>query len=185
MRSSVAGLTECICCSSTAICCPPRNHGTGASTIASRVADAVGWLAMTTLARPPVLQRVGGGIIAAFAAVYVIWGSTYLFIRIAVETMPPLLMAGGRYIIPCGVPLAITSRMRKPADDPIGRPQWRACAIAGALLLLLGNGGIAYGEQFVASGVVALEVATVPLFIAILGAVFLGQRLRRIAIAGI
>jgi drug/metabolite transporter (DMT)-like permease len=140
---------------------------------------------MTTVARSPVRRRVGGQIIAAFAAVYVIWGSTYLFIRIAVETMPPLLMAGVRYIIAGGVLLAITSRMRKPADDPIGRPQWRACAIAGALLLLLGNGGIAYGEQFVASGVVALEVATVPLFIAILGAVFLGQRVRRIAIAGI
>ena len=140
---------------------------------------------MTTVARSPVLQRVGGRIIAAFAAVYVIWGSTYLFIRIAVETMPPLLMAGVRFLIAGAVLLVITGRMREPADDPIGRPQWRACAITGALLLLGGNGGVSYGEQFVASGVVALLVATVPLFIALLGALFLGQHLRRFAIAGI
>ena len=71
---------------------------------------------MTTVARSPVRRRVGGQIIAAFAAVYVIWGSTYLFIRIAVETMPPLLMAGVRYIIAGGVLLAITSRMPKPVN---------------------------------------------------------------------
>jgi drug/metabolite transporter (DMT)-like permease len=140
---------------------------------------------MTTLARPPVLQRVGGGVIAAFAAVYIIWGSTYLFIRIAVETMPPLLMAGIRFLIAGAVLLAITSRMGGAARDPIGWPQWRATAIIGGLLLLGGNGGVSFGEQYVPSGIVALLVATVPLFIALFGALVLGHRLGRLAVAGI
>jgi drug/metabolite transporter (DMT)-like permease len=140
---------------------------------------------MTTLVRPPVLQRVGGGVIAAFAAVYVIWGSTYLFIRVAVETMPPLLMAGVRFVIAGGVLLAITTRIGGAARDPIGRRQWRAAAITGALLLLGGNGGVSFGEQYVATGIAALLVATVPLFIALFGAVALGHRLSRAAALGI
>jgi drug/metabolite transporter (DMT)-like permease len=140
---------------------------------------------MTTLVRSAAVQRVGGRVIAAFAAVYVIWGSTYLFIRIAVQTMPPLLMAGVRFLIAGAILLAITARMPGRSADPIGRRQWRATAITGALLLFGGNGGVSYGEQFVPSGVVALLVATVPLFIAIFGAIFLGSRLRRVAIAGI
>ncbi|MDQ6848143.1 MAG: EamA family transporter [Candidatus Dormibacteraeota bacterium] len=141
---------------------------------------------MTTLVRPPVLQRVGGGgVVAAFAAVYVIWGSTYFFIKVAVETLPPLLMSGVRFLIAGAVLLAVTSRMRGAARDPIGWRQWRATAITGALLLLGGNGGVAFGEQYVPSGVVALEVATVPLFIALFGAVVLGRRLGRIAVGGI
>lgn len=140
---------------------------------------------MTTLARPAVLQRVGGGVVAAFAAVYIIWGSTYLFIRVAVETMPPLLMAGVRFLVAGAVLLAVTSRMRGAARDPIGWRQWRATAITGGLLLLGGNGGVSFGEQYVPSGVVALLVATVPLFIAIFGAIALGNRLSRVAVAGI
>ncbi|HSP65145.1 MAG TPA: EamA family transporter [Candidatus Deferrimicrobium sp.] len=140
---------------------------------------------MTTLARPPVLQRAGGGVIAAFAAVYVIWGSTYLFIKVAVETMPPLLMAGVRFVIAGLILLMITSRMRGAPRDPIGWPQWRATAITGALLLLGGNGGVAFGEQYVPSGIVALLVATVPLFIALFGALVLGYRLSGLAVAGI
>ncbi|MGH7721316.1 MAG: EamA family transporter [Candidatus Dormibacteria bacterium] len=140
---------------------------------------------MTILARSPVLQRVGGRILVAFAAVYVIWGSTYLFIRIAVQTMPPLLMAGVRFLIAGAVLLALTARRSSPAREPIGPRQWRACAITGALLLLAGNGGVSYGELFVPSGIVALLVATVPLFIALFGAVFMRQRLRRFAVAGI
>ena len=140
---------------------------------------------MTTLVRPPVLQRVGGGVVAAFAAVYIIWGSTYFFIKIAVETMPPLLMAGVRFVVAGAVLLAITSRMKGAARDPIGPRQWRAATITGGLLLLGGNGGVAFGEQYVPSGLVALEVATVPLFIALFGALVLGRHLGRIAIGGI
>jgi drug/metabolite transporter (DMT)-like permease len=131
------------------------------------------------------VPRVGGRIIAAFAAVYVIWGSTYLFIKLAIDTMPPLLMAGVRFVVAGLVLLAITARLGGAAGDPIGVRQWRACAITGGLLLLGGNGGVTYGEQFVPSGIVALLVATVPLFIALFGALFLKQRLRPMAIAGI
>lgn len=140
---------------------------------------------MAISARSSARHRVDGRIIAAFTAVYVIWGSTYLFIRIAVETMPPLLMAGVRFLVAGVVLLAITTRLAGAARDPVGAPQWRACAITGALLLFGGNGGVSYGEQFIPSGVVALLVATVPLFIALFGALFLRKRLRKVAIAGI
>ena len=140
---------------------------------------------MTTLVRPPAVQRVSAGVIAAFAALYVIWGSTYLFIRIAIETMPPLLMSGVRFLVAGVIMLAITSRMGGSERDPVGWRQWRAAAITGGLLLLGGNGGVSFGEQYVPSGVVALLVATVPLFIALFGAVVLGRRLARAAAAGI
>ncbi|MDQ6856499.1 MAG: EamA family transporter [Candidatus Dormibacteraeota bacterium] len=140
---------------------------------------------MTTLARPPVLQRGRGRVIAAFAAVYTIWGSTYLFIRIAVETMPPLLMSGVRFLVAGATLLAITSRLGGADHDPIGWRQWRATAITGGLLLLGGNGGVSFGEQYVPSGIVALLVATVPLFIALFGALALGHRLSRLAMGGI
>jgi drug/metabolite transporter (DMT)-like permease len=140
---------------------------------------------VTTLVRSSAINRLGGRVIGAFAIVYVIWGSTYLFIRLASETIPPLLMAGVRFLIAGAILLALTSRMRGQQRDPIGRRQWGATAVTGALLLLGGNGGVAYGEQFVASGTVALLVATVPLFIALFSALFLGQRLRRVAIIGI
>jgi drug/metabolite transporter (DMT)-like permease len=135
-----------------------------------------------------VAGRVDGRIIGAFAILYVIWGSTYLFIRLASETIPPLLMAGSRFLIAGAVLVAITRGKRAGGAaqaDPIGPRQWGAAAVTGGLLLLGGNGLVSYGEQFVASGVVALIVATVPLFIALLGALFLGQRMRRVAVVGL
>lgn len=140
---------------------------------------------MTTLARPAAVRGVGGPVIAAFAAVYLIWGSTYLFIRIAVQTMPPLLMAGVRFLLAGIILLAITSRMDGGEQDPIGPRQWRAAAITGALLLFVGNGLVSYGEQFVGSGLVALLIATVPLFVALFSVVVLGSRLSRRAVLGI
>lgn len=140
---------------------------------------------MTTMARPTVARRLDGRVVGAFAIVYVIWGSTYLFIRLASQTMPPLLMSGVRFLIAGTVMLLITHRRAGAEGDPIGPRQWRAAAITGALLLVGGNGGVSYGELFVPSGVVALLVATVPLFIALIGALFLGQRLRPVAMVGI
>jgi drug/metabolite transporter (DMT)-like permease len=132
-----------------------------------------------------VARGVDGRVIGAFAIVYVIWGSTYLFIRLASETIPPLLMAGARFLLAGAVLVAITARGGGGRDDPIGRRQWGAAAVTGALLLLGGNGLVSYGEQFVASGVVALLVATVPLFIALIGALFLGQRMPRMGVIGL
>lgn len=110
--------------------------------------------------RPPLI-----GMLAAFAAVYLIWGSTYLAIRFAIETLPPFLMAGVRFIIAGGV-LYLFARARGLAR-PTAR-QWRSAAVIGGLLLLGGNGGVVWSEQYVASGLVALLVATEPLWVALL-----------------
>ncbi|HEV8233496.1 MAG TPA: EamA family transporter, partial [Gemmatimonadaceae bacterium] len=99
-------------------------------------------------------------IVVAFAAVYVIWGSTYLAIRYAVETIPPFLMGGTRFLI-AGLILYAWSRRRGPAPT---RAQWRAAAVTGILLLVGGNGAVIWSEQHVASGLVALIVAIVPLW---------------------
>ncbi len=100
-----------------------------------------------------------GGVIAAFAAIYVIWGSTYLGIRYAVESIPPFLMAGTRNLV-AGALLFAFARARG-AGAPT-RVQWRDAAIAGGLLLAIGNGGVTWAEQIIPSGVTALLVALVP-----------------------
>jgi drug/metabolite transporter (DMT)-like permease len=106
-----------------------------------------------------------GRLILAFLAIYFIWGSTYLGIRIAIETIPPFLMAAGRFVI-AGAVLYVIAR-RRGAPKPT-RQNWIASAIVGALLLLGGNGGVAWGEQVVPSSLAALLIGTEPLWIAVL-----------------
>jgi drug/metabolite transporter (DMT)-like permease len=97
----------------------------------------------------------------ALGAVYFIWGSTYLAIRFAVETMPPFLSAAGRFLISGG----FLYGWRRLAGDPKPSPrQFRNAAIVGLFLLLGGNGGVVWAEQFIPSGLTALLVATVPLW---------------------
>ncbi|MBA3947524.1 MAG: EamA family transporter [Herpetosiphonaceae bacterium] len=103
--------------------------------------------------------------IAAFVAVYLIWGSTYLAIRVAVETLPPFLMAGARFLL-AGLLLYGWTAARG-ASRP-GRRAWIAAAIVGALLLLGGNGGVVWAEQRVPSSITALLVASEPLWIVLL-----------------
>jgi len=105
-------------------------------------------------------------LLTAFAAVYLVWGSTYLAIRCAAETLPPLRMAGARFVIPGAILLA-WARFREGAAPP-SRTEWRTALISGALLLLGGNGGVAWAEQRVPSGVAALLVAVVPLWMVLL-----------------
>jgi drug/metabolite transporter (DMT)-like permease len=100
-------------------------------------------------------------VIAAFAAVYIVWGSTYLAIRYAVETMPPFLMAGVRFLISGAILYLWTRRRGSPAPSA---PQWRDATIAGVLMLCFGNGAVAWAEQRVPSGLAALLVAVVPLW---------------------
>lgn len=107
-----------------------------------------------------------GRLLAAFAAVYIIWGSTYLAIRFAVETLPPLLMAGARFVI-AGAILMAFSRLREPLLRP-SRVDWRTGLVSGLLLLLGGNGGVAWAEQRVPSGIASLLVAVVPLWMVML-----------------
>ena len=100
-------------------------------------------------------------ILAAFAAVYVIWGSTYFAIRVAIETVPPFAMAGARFLI-AGAMLYVWARLRG-APGP-GRTHWRRTALLGALLLVGGNGGVVWAEQRVPSGLTSLLVAMVPVW---------------------
>lgn len=103
-------------------------------------------------------------VIAAFAALYIIWGSTYLAIRYAVMTIPPFLMGGVRFLI-AGAILYGWTRLRG-AEVPT-RAQWRAALVTGVLLLVGGNGAVLWSEQHVASGLVALIVAIVPLWMVV------------------
>ncbi|HEY0946381.1 MAG TPA: EamA family transporter [Opitutaceae bacterium] len=100
-------------------------------------------------------------LIAAFAAIYLIWGSTYLGIRVAVEAMPPFAMAAGRFLI-AGA-LVFTFLRLRGAKWPTW-PQWRDNIIVGTFLLLGGNGLVAWAEQFIPSGIAALLIGVSPLF---------------------
>ncbi len=103
-------------------------------------------------------------IILAFAAIYIIWGTTYLAIRIAIDTIPAFLMAGVRFII-AGLVTFVFLRTR---GVPIPtRLQWRSAVIIGAFLLVGGNGLVTWSEQHVPSGIAALVVATMPLWMAL------------------
>src|ERR1041385_3816903 len=103
---------------------------------------------------------------SALAIVYVVWGSTYLAIRIGVETIPPFLMAGVRQGT-AGLLLYAWLHWRG-APRP-QRVHWRSAAIVGALMLLVGNGGVAWAEKVVPSGLTALLIATMPLWMTLLG----------------
>jgi drug/metabolite transporter (DMT)-like permease len=105
-------------------------------------------------------------LVAAFAAVYVIWGSTYLGILFAIESIPPLLMAGTRYFA-AGLILYSIARLNGAASSRWS--DWRTAAIVGACLLLGGNGGVTLAEKYVPSGLAAVVIATVPIYIALLG----------------
>jgi drug/metabolite transporter (DMT)-like permease len=113
----------------------------------------------------PIARAPRGRVIAAFAAVYLIWGSTYLGIRLAIETIPPFLMGGVRFLIAGGV-LYLWARWRG-AERPT-RAHWVSAVIIGALLLLGGNGAVVWSEQRVPSSIAALLVATVPLWMVLL-----------------
>lgn len=103
-----------------------------------------------------------GQIIAAFASIYLVWGSTYLAIRYVVETIPPFVMAGTRFLI-SGLLLYAWARWRG-APRPTLR-QWRNATIAGAFLLLGGNGAVVWAEQSVPSGLTALLVSILPFWL--------------------
>src|SRR5580658_8041897 len=124
--------------------------------------------------------------------VYVVWGSTYLAIRVGVETMPPLLMAAARNLVAGLImfPLAMRGR-RKAALEGVtphrtwpSRKEWLGCAIVG-VLLLVANGAVGIGEQTVPSGLAALLVATVPLWLLGIYAVLNHARLGLAPLAGL
>jgi drug/metabolite transporter (DMT)-like permease len=117
----------------------------------------------------------------AFVAIYVIWGSTYLAIRYAVETIPPLVTAGIRHSIAGGIMLAWAWwRGFRPT-----RQQWLAGFALGALFFLIGHGTLHWAEQYVNSGLAALLIATEPMFILVLGRIMGQQKISRISGLGL
>jgi drug/metabolite transporter (DMT)-like permease len=104
-------------------------------------------------------------LVTAFAAVYIIWGSTYLGIRFAIQSIPPFMMAGGRHLA-AGLVLFAFARLRGAATPTW--IQWRDATIAGTLMLVIGNGGVSWAEQRVPSGTAALMAALTPLWMVLL-----------------
>ncbi|MDF7797770.1 drug/metabolite exporter YedA [Pseudomonas syringae] len=130
----------------------------------------------------PQFVRVSPLLIGAFLALYLIWGSTYLVIRIGVESWPPLMMAGVRFLIAGCLMYGFLRFRGVPA--PTWR-EWKAAFVIGFLLLACGNGGVTLAEHAgVASGVAALAVATMPLFTLLFG-LFWGNRTTNLEWAGI
>ncbi|MFL5379130.1 MAG: EamA family transporter [Myxococcales bacterium] len=119
-------------------------------------------------------------IAAAFAVIYLVWGSTFLGIRVAVETLPPLTMSGFRFLVAGTVLLLFTSRVR---PRPTLR-EWRNAVIVGALFFLGNHGLISNAARFLPSSVVCLIISTEVAIIAVLSSLFLGQPLTRAGLAG-
>ena len=104
--------------------------------------------------------------IAALAAVYLIWGSTYLSIKIAIETMPPFLMAGIRFLT-AGAILFAWARLSGDYEKPKAA-HWQTSSVVGALLLLGGNGAVVFAENYISSSLAALLIATEPFWVVLL-----------------
>ncbi len=126
-----------------------------------------------------------GAIWLGLFVLYIVWGSTYLGIAVAVETIPPFLMAAIRFVLAGLVLLTWSVARGGHAFVAPTRREWRDSAIVGALLLGGGMGMVAYGEQTIPSGIAALLIAMMPVWVAIFGRVFLGERLPRLAVVGI
>jgi drug/metabolite transporter (DMT)-like permease len=139
------------------------------------------------LAKTPGSSRPSLSAWAALLVVWLVWGSTYLAIRVADRSIPPFAMAGARYLAAGAVlyPLVwLAGRPRRaaaphPAGDraPSRRRQWGGMAVVGTLLLAFGNGGVSYAEQTLPSGLAALLVASVPLWMALADRVMNGRRI--------
>lgn len=120
-------------------------------------------------------------LVLAFVAIYVIWGSTYLAIRYAVETIPPLVAAGIRHSIAGAIMLTWAwLRGFRPT-----RQQWLAGLVVGALFFLVGHGTLHWAEQYVGSGLAALLIATEPMFILVLGWLMGQQKISRLSALGL
>jgi drug/metabolite transporter (DMT)-like permease len=113
-------------------------------------------------------------IVLAFAAVYILWGSTYLAIRLAIETLPPFLMTGTRFTLAGLILITWAVLKGERAIPPLHL--WRRALVIGGLLLLGGNGGVVWSERYVATGLAALLVSTEPLWVVMLNWAISRQR---------
>jgi drug/metabolite transporter (DMT)-like permease len=112
-------------------------------------------------------------LLVAFAAVYLVWGSTYLAVKYAIATLPPLLMAGARFLL-AGLVMSAVGRASAEYEKPTAA-QWRTSFVVGALLLVGGNGGVVLAERYIPSSLAALLVAVEPFWIVLLGWLWLRQ----------
>ncbi|MEU2544921.1 EamA family transporter [Streptomyces roseolus] len=113
-------------------------------------------------------RRIGGAVWAALAIVYVVWGSTYLGIRFVVETIPPFLASGSRFIVAGLLLAALVAWRHGPAALKVDRRRLGSAALVGLLLILGGNGLVNLAETTVPSGLAALLIAAVPVFVVLL-----------------
>jgi drug/metabolite transporter (DMT)-like permease len=121
----------------------------------------------------------------ALATIYVVWGSTFLAIAVAVRDLPPFLSMALRHLAAGALVLAWVLAIRRRGHERLGWKQWRAALVFGGALFLLGHGLLAWAQQEVPSGIAALLVGTIPLWMAILAWMFLGERLGARAVAGL
>ena len=126
----------------------------------------------------------------ALLIVYVVWGSTYLGIAIMIETLPPLLAAGFRYatagLLMLGALVAHARLWRGAA--PLERPtaaHWRSAFIVGTLLLLGGNGGVVLAELYIPSGIAAVLIAAMPIWLALFDSILTKRRPSRLVVGGL
>ncbi len=133
-------------------------------------------------AAPQLRAAPRGKLIAAFAAIYIIWGSTYTAIRLAIDTLPPLLMSGTRFVVAGALLYGI---LRWRGLEPPTRENWRAATILGLFFFLGGNGALVWAQQRVPSGLAALMLAGTPMWIVLIDSLHERRWPRKRVIAGL
>ncbi len=128
--------------------------------------------------------RHGVRVWIALGTVYVVWGSTFIALAIAVRDLPPLLAMAGRHLVAGTLLLAFALPRGERERDPIGRAQIGAAFVFGALLFLVSHGSLAWAQQTVPAGVAALLVGSIPIWMALLDRVVYGRRLHPSAYVG-
>ena len=128
-------------------------------------------------AKPPLI-----GVLAAFAAVYVLWGSTYLGIRFSMETLPPFFTQGVRFFL---AGLVVFAWARARGETMPTRREWGGAVITGAALFVCGTGAVVWAERYIPSGVAALVIATEPMAFVLLDSMRRRRRPHGIVLAGL
>jgi drug/metabolite transporter (DMT)-like permease len=132
----------------------------------------------------PALKGGHSTVWLALATVYVVWGSTYLGIDLAIRTIPPFLMAGVRFLIAGGLLYMWAIRRGDRSDRPTAR-HWLAAFLTGIPMLAVGNAAVGWAEETVDTGTASLIIASVPLWLALLDRVGYGQRIARSTVVGL
>jgi drug/metabolite transporter (DMT)-like permease len=133
-------------------------------------------------------RRRAAAIVAALGVVYVVWGSTYLGIAYAIETLPPFLMAGTRFLVAGAILYGAARLVSGSASGGSARPdrtQWGFAALTGVLMLGVGNGGVSWAQQTVPSGIAAIVIASIPLWVVLIDRLAFGARLSWMAAVGV